>query len=97
MNDKQMRYDANKKSTITAYILWFFIGACGAHRFYCNQKRAKIMLIGTITSSVLCSFTIGLIGIAFFSAWALIDAFFIHKWIAEYNNKLIDSINEQTN
>ena len=29
-----MRYDANKKSIGVSYLLWFFLGGLGAHRFY---------------------------------------------------------------
>lgn len=39
----QIRYDADKKSKLVAYLLWFFLGAFGAHRFY-----AKRVLTGFI-------------------------------------------------
>ena len=32
-----MQYDANKKSAVVAYLLWFFLGMLGAHRFYLSQ------------------------------------------------------------
>ena len=33
----QIRYDADKKSKLVAYLLWFFLGAFGAHRFYAKR------------------------------------------------------------
>ena len=88
----QMRYDANKKSAVPAYLIWFFVGGFGGHRFYCGKKHALTMLIGMIVSIFLSSIGIGFIGVAIFGIWAFIDVFYIHKWIAEYNNKLIDNI-----
>jgi TM2 domain-containing protein len=34
-----MRYDANKKSMTVSYLLWFFLGMLGAHRFFLGQKN----------------------------------------------------------
>jgi len=90
----QMRYDANKKSVVAAYLIWFFVGGFGGHRFYCGRKHALTMLIGMIASILLASWGIGVIGVIAFCIWAFIDVFSIHKWIAEYNNKLIDSIED---
>jgi len=50
------------------------------------------MLIGMIISIFLSFWGIGAVGIIAFCIWAFIDVFYIHKWIAEYNNKLIDNI-----
>jgi len=49
-------------------------------RYFCNRT--------------LCFVGVGLIGVAIFGIWAIIDAFSIHKWIAAYNNKLIDDMNK---
>jgi hypothetical protein len=35
-----MRYDANKKSMVVSYLLWFFLGMLGAHRFFLGQKHS---------------------------------------------------------
>ena len=32
-----MRYDANKKSVLLAYLIWFFLGLFGVHRFYLGR------------------------------------------------------------
>lgn len=67
----QGEFDKKKKSKTLAYILWFFLGVLGAHRFYAGDTiRAIFMLI-----------TLGGIGI-----WALIDVFFIGSRIEQKNN-----------
>lgn len=39
----QILYDANKKSKLVAYLLWFFLGAFGAHRFYVRKTLSAVM------------------------------------------------------
>lgn len=39
----QILYDANKKSKLVAYLLWFFLGAFGAHRFYTRQALSAVI------------------------------------------------------
>ena len=36
------------KSTGTAYLLWFFLGALGAHKFYLNKTGMGILYIFTL-------------------------------------------------
>lgn len=31
---RMMRFEADRKSQLVAYLLWFFLGFFGAHRFY---------------------------------------------------------------
>lgn len=69
--------DVRGKSKLIAFLLWFFLGALGAHRFYSkNTTRAIFMLI-----------TLGGLGV-----WALIDGFFIFNRINTLNEKLKDQI-----
>ena len=36
-DERLMRYDAAKRSTLMAYLLWFFLGLFGVHRFYLGK------------------------------------------------------------
>jgi DNA-directed RNA polymerase subunit RPC12/RpoP len=58
------------RSTGIAYLLWFFLGYLGVHRFYC----------GRVWSGVLWFLTLGLFGIG----W-IIDAFLIPGMVEESN------------
>ena len=58
------------RSVGVAYILWFFLGISGVHRFYC----------GKVGTGFLWFFTGGLLGVG----W-LIDAFLIPDMVQESN------------
>ncbi len=62
-----------QKSPTVAWLLWFFLGGIGGHRYY----------LGRIGTAILMTLTIGCIGI-----WTLIDLFFISKMIRKANEKI---------
>ena len=61
----------NKKSIIVCYLLWFFLGVFGVHKFY----------LGKTAMGVIYLLTGGLLGIGWF-----IDLFLIPFQVAAYNN-----------
>jgi TM2 domain-containing membrane protein YozV len=66
------------KSMLVAYVLWYFLGMFGGHRFYLGRKGSAIaMLILTLT----------VVGIVVTSVWALVDAFLTYKMVQEFNNR----------
>lgn len=86
----QLYFEANKKSQGAAYLLWFFLGGFGAHRFYLGR-----------TGSAVAQLMLGLLGwIPLFLGWMalgiwwIIDAILIPDMIRQDNmelaNKLID-------
>jgi len=38
-------YESRRKSTLLAYILWFFLGSLGMHRFYAGAWRTGLVLL----------------------------------------------------
>ncbi|MGI4878020.1 MAG: NINE protein [Janthinobacterium lividum] len=38
-------YEAERKSTVLAYVLWFFLGSLGVHRFYAAATRSGLILL----------------------------------------------------
>lgn len=60
------------KSTLVAYVLWFFLGFLSLHRFY----------LGKVGSGILYLVTFQLFGIG----W-LIDAFLLSGMVDNYNNE----------
>lgn len=88
-----MRYDANKKSALVAYLLWFFVGSLGGHRFYLGRTGSAIALLSiTVLSVLLTVILIGFFGFFVVGLWVLIDAFLIPGMITDNNNKLIASL-----
>jgi len=74
-----MLYEANKKTALLAYVLWFFLGIFGAHNFYLGRTGVAVtQLILTIT----------VIGILITWLWWIVDAFLIPGWIRDQNNRL---------
>ncbi len=88
-----IRYDANKKSVLIAYLLWWFLGGVGGHRFYLGRTKSAItMLVITLVSIPLMFVIIGLFTIFISIIWALIDAFLIPGMCREHNNRLVDAL-----
>ena len=74
-----MLYEANKKTALVAYLLWFFLGWFGAHNFYLGR-------IGVAVAQLILTITILGFLITFF--WVIIDAFLIPSWVRRQNNLL---------
>lgn len=88
-----MRYDANKRSAGIAYLLWFFLGFFGLHRFYLKRTGSAVtMLALTLVSSALTVVAVGYLGLLVVGVWWLIDALLIPGIAQSYNNRLITEL-----
>jgi TM2 domain-containing membrane protein YozV len=74
-----MLFEANKKTAVVAYLLWFFLGCLGGHNFY--LKRTGVAITQLILS-------ITVIGLVVTVVWVLVDAFLIPGWVRMQNNLL---------
>lgn len=64
------------RSLVIAYVLWFFFGGIGAHRFYLGHTRSGLYMLGLcILSVVLSLVVIGALGFLVLGIWWLVDAF----------------------
>jgi TM2 domain-containing membrane protein YozV len=87
------QYDIEKKSLLVAYLLWFFLGYVGGHRFYLGRPvsglvmlaLSAVVLVLTFVSFGFLSFLWAIVGL-----WWLIDALFIPGMAAGSNNRLAD-------
>ena len=88
-----MMYDANKKSLGVTYLLWFFLGGLGGHRFYMGKIGSAItILIFTFLGIVLSYVGIGVILLAIVAIWVIVDAFLIPGWVRKKNTLLAMSL-----
>nr|WP_223067363.1 TM2 domain-containing protein [Paenibacillus caui] len=74
------------KNMVVAYVLWYFLGLFGGHRFYLGLK-------GSAIAQLILSLT--LIGMAVTGIWWIVDAFLTHTWVKEHNQKLENEILSQ--
>ncbi|HKH69015.1 MAG TPA: TM2 domain-containing protein [Reyranella sp.] len=84
-----MQYDAAKKSTGIAYLLWFFLGGLGVHRFYLGQTGSGIAMAIIFILSIVTTFIgVGLVGLAVIAIWWFVDAFLISGIATRVNQEL---------
>ncbi len=89
---QQLLFEANRKSTGAAYLLWFFLGGLGAHRFYLGKKgtgaaQAALGLLGWLPL---------FLGWIVLGGWLLVDAFLIPSIIREENLETIRALDRGT-
>lgn len=65
------------KSTVVSYVLWFFLGGLGVHRFYNNRVGSGVGLL--VLTLLTAWFTFGIPT----AIWCIVDAFLIPSWIRE--------------
>jgi len=88
-----LAYEASKKSTGLAYVLWFFFGGLGVHRFYLGRTGSGIaMLIIFLLSLILTIVYVGLLGFIVLGVWVIVDAFLIPGIARQYNQALLQRI-----
>jgi TM2 domain-containing membrane protein YozV len=76
----EQRVTNDGKTNTVAYLLWFFIGIFGAHRFYLGRPGTAVLQILT-----LCGLGI----------WWIIDAFLIPGMVQEHNDRIRRAMTQQ--
>lgn len=87
-----MTYDANKKSALIAYLLWFFVGWLAAHRFYLGRPGSVFMMLLILVAAIplwAAEPRAGLLAILVLVLWWLVDALLIPGMTRSYNRKII--------
>jgi TM2 domain-containing membrane protein YozV len=84
----QMVFQSSKKSTGVSYLLWFFVGGLGGHRFYLGQTGTAItqLLLGLLGWLPL------FLGWVALGIWLLVDAFLIPGMAQSENLKLVNTL-----
>src|SRR5690606_37388823 len=87
-------FEANKKSSGVAYLLWFFTGGVGGHRFYMGRTGSAVGQLGlSIVGWLTIWFAVGLLFLIPLGIWLLIDVFLVGGWVQEHNNALLSRLN----
>lgn len=84
-----MAFESNKKSAGVAYLLWFFLGGLGGHRFYLGHSgTAATILILTLVGVVTSFIAVGFIPLLIVGMWLIVDLFLIPGMVKTHNNQL---------
>lgn len=95
-NDTQalMAFQAGKKSTGVAYLLWLFLGSVGGHHFYLKQNDAAFVMVAlAVFGWTTVAFVVGLLFLVPLAIWLLIDLFTIPSMVAKFNANLMAQLN----
>ncbi|MDB5528355.1 MAG: hypothetical protein JWR51_1458 [Devosia sp.] len=95
MDRTSAQYDIEKKSLLVAYLLWFFLGYVGAHRFYLGRPISGFMMLAlSAVTLVLTLVSFGFLGFLWFvvGLWWLIDALLIPGIVAGRNTRIADRV-----
>lgn len=80
---QMMEYQENRKSLAVTYILWFFLGMFGAHRFYLEKMGTAVAML---------ILTLSLIGMVVSWVWWIVDLFLNPSMVREINSEIIDEV-----
>ena len=89
------QYDIEKKSLLVAYVLWFFLGYIGAHRFYLGRPVGGVIMLALSAVTLLLTFvSFGVLGFLWVvvGLWWLIDALLIPGIAAGRNTRIADRV-----
>ncbi|WFU09409.1 TM2 domain-containing protein [Rhizobium sp. CB3090] len=92
----EQRVTNEAKSVGAAYLLWFFLGTLGAHRFYLGRTGSGaaqliLLVLGWLTAYIV----IGAVLLIALGIWWIIDAFLIPAMIAEQKEEVRRRLTDQ--
>lgn len=91
-----MAFEANKKSTGVAFLLWFFTGGLGGHRFYLGKTGSAVgQLVLSVLGWVTIWFVVGLLFLIPLGIWLSVDLFLISGMVESHNRELMHRLNAQ--
>jgi len=89
-----MAFESSKKSTGVTYLLWFFLGGFGGHRFYLGRTGSAVgQLVLNIFSWMTIWFGLGAFTFVALGVWLIVDIFLIPGMVQEHNAALMKRLN----
>jgi TM2 domain-containing membrane protein YozV len=89
-----MAFETSKKSSGVAYLLWFFLGGLGGHRFYLGRTGSAVGMIAlTVIGWATVAIGVGFALLAGLGIWLIVDLFLIPGMVAEHNGGLMARLN----
>ena len=86
-----------EKNMGIAYLLWFFLGPLGSHRFYIGENKSAIwMLVLFLVGSFTFALGVGIIVLLILGIWWFTDVYFTYKLIDQHNKKIKEQVSEIT-
>ena len=83
----EQRLSNEKKSTGTAYLLWFFLSGFAAHRFYLGKTGSAVLILVLFWGGLILSVVVVGIGLLIaFAIWWIVDGFLIPQMIQDDMN-----------
>jgi len=88
-NSTQISVTPAGKNMLVAYIIWFFLGGLGIHRFYLGRMKTGVaMLALSVVGALTVLFYIGILLLMIVGVWWLADAYFTQAIVTQENEKL---------
>ena len=91
----EQRLANEKPSKGIAYLLWFFVGSFGVHRFYLGETTTGAIMLGLWLLGVLSFFVIGFISLIPLGIWLVVDAFLIPGMVDERTDAIRQKIRQR--
>jgi TM2 domain-containing membrane protein YozV len=89
----QLRYQAESRSVVLAYLIWFFLGYGGVHRMYLGHWISGFLMLAVFGVSLLLTLVfIGYLGLGLIMLWWVVDALLIPGMTRRANNRVIDRL-----
>lgn len=90
---EKMKTEQN--SVVLAYILWWFLGMFGAHRFYTKQAMAWLFPVCFLLGFILTFIFIGYLIFLGLAIWWIIDGIRLNGIVKKYNLQIIEKYEAQ--
>ena len=73
--ERMMHYDASKKSTLMAYVIWLFFAGLAGHRFYLRRYGSAVLM--SLFSVVVIVLIVGALVTSFMALDEMAEAMFV--------------------